>query len=671
MVLSQASGQRDEFFVINGVRYPALLNSQGEALPIRTAPDAAFPEALVLGDPSRATDQRVASQVLGDLTGGAGTFRYPAQAGAASLNTYAYGDADTRWAHAIVQRPNPAAMVTTLTSMSAGQRFIYAGYTNASILSHYWGGNLYRYNPATPGWNNVAVLNNCYGVVRGGGGVYATDSTAVYRSTDGVTWTALATTGLPAASNLIGLAKHDNKLYLTYAPNTNTVALYYSTNFTGAVGAVTWTAGGTFTVEPGIEYPASLFEWRDRYGRRALFCMTQRQLLGYDDDQNIWQTFEDISPLGIGGATAISAYVWNRDDNLYITVGTDVIYRFTGQEIDILGPNIGGGIPAGQQTQLTTIAGNTRYLFVAGGGGTVDSASHGGTWAMNAQDSWHRLYSSTVRNVLGCGWGNGKLWTAQDTGTASNATVIEQTVPDVSDNPLNATSGQRDYDATNTTSLITALFDGGAPNIPFQPLSVEIIAKKMNARDLGLMTNTGIVVYYRTNNSGGWVSLGTLTSLSTFPARLQINGGLGVLCNDMEVRLDLLTTNTAQTPVITDVIVHYLRQPMVRAQYTCQLDLRDTNPVFRQDGAGLPSPYFTGTASDLRRSLYTVAGMAASNLYRAQVVPFSYGAGPLSNGPNAVSLTAAVLRIANVEDPLLGFGVVTVAVADVSTAPSG
>lgn len=675
MVLEAASGQKANFYVVNGVRYPALLGSDGEALPIRGAPDEAFPAPLTLGDPARATDQRVASLVLGDWRDGAGQFRYPAAQGAASFTTFAYSDGDTRWKNALVQRPNPATMTNTLTTAAAGQRFLYTGYATASILSHYWGGARYRYDPTGGGWIASAPNDGCYGMVRGLGGVYATTLGNVAVTTDGVTWTNLANTGFPGVllltGTLYGIAKHDNKLYVIYLPTgTNTATVYYSTNFGGTPAAVTWTAGGSFYVETSSEYPVALLEWRDRYGRRALFCMTQRQLLGYDDDSNTWQFFEDLGPLGIAASSAVCAYVWNRDDNLYITVGSDVLYRFTGQEIDILGPNINGGVPAGQQTQLTTITGNTRYLFVAGAGGTVDSASHGGTWAMNAQDGWHRLYSHATKDIYGCGWGNGKLWTAVFNSGAT-ANVIEQKVPDQSDNPLNATSSQRDYDATNTTSHITALFDGGAPNIPFQPLSVEVICKKMNARDLGLLAGCQVPVYYRTNSSGGWVSLGTLTSASAFPARLQINGGLGVLCNDLEVRLDLITNSTSQTPVVTDVIVHYLRQPMIRAQYTCQLDLRDTNPVFRQDAAGLPGPLYTQTAADLRKALYAVAGLSATVSYRAQVVPFSYGAGPIGNGPNAVALAASLLRISSVEDPLLGYGVMTLAVIDVSTAPSG
>jgi hypothetical protein len=674
MVLSQASGQRDNYFTINGVRYPAMTGADGDPLPIRTAPDAAFPEAIVLGDPARATDQRTASLVTGDLTGGAGQFRYPAQAGAASLNTYAYGDVDTRWAHAIVQRPNPLALTNKLTTSNVGQRFVYAGYANASILSFNWGGALYRYDPTVPAWNAAAILTPCYGVLVGNGGVYATTTAAVQRSTDGVTWAALATTGMPAVSSLFGAGRHDNKLYTIYSgAGSSTLTLYYSTNFTGAAGAVTWTAGGSFTIDGTVgEYPLALFEWRDRYGRRALFCLTQRQLLGYDDDANVWQPFVDLTPLGIPTISPLTAYVWPRDDNLYVTAGTDIIYRYTGQEIDILGPNVNGGIPAGQGVTLTTLCGNSRYLFASGPGGAADAASHGGTWALNAQDGWHRLYSNAGADILGCGWGAGRLWTAVQS-TGSTATVIEQKVPDLSDNPLNATSGARDYDATNTTSLVLAVFAGNAPNVPFQPMSVEIICKKNNARDFGLLSGCTVQAYYRTNNSGGWVALGAaLTSANSFPVRRQINGGLGVLCNDFEVRVDLATNSTSQTPVVTDIIVHYVQQPLVRAQYTCQLDLRDQNPVFKQEGEGLPGRYFTGTAADLRASLYAVAGMVAGvNPPRAQIVPFSYGAGPLAVGPNAVGVAAALIRIASVEDPLEGYGVVTVAVADLSTAPDG
>jgi hypothetical protein len=677
MVLSQASGQRDNYFTINGVRYPAMTGADGAPLPIRTAPDAAFPEAIVLGDPARATDQRTASLVTGDLTGGAGQFRYPAQAGAASLNTYAYGDVDTRWAHAIVQRPNPLAMANTISSVAAGQHYLFAGYAAASILMWTWLQGLYRYDPTGPGWVNAALVANCTGVVRGLGAVFAAGGAAVYRSSDGVTWTALATTGIPA-STLYGLARHDNKLYTVaiQGASLNTATVYYSTNFAGAVGAVTWTAGGSFYVDPSsdvLEAVSQLFEWRDRYGRRALFALTQRQILGYDDDANTWALFSDLSPLNIYGASIASTHVWPRDDNLYLAYGADTILRYTGQEIDILGPNLGGGVPAGQQQQLVSLASNTRYLFAAGAGGTtVDSASGGGVWAMNALEGWHRIYRSpTNANIHGCGWGNGKLWTGYLSGGAT--AVIEQKVPDLSDNPLNATSGARDYDATNTTSLVLAVFAGNAPNVPFQPLSVEIICKKNNARDFGLLSGCTVQVYYRTNNSGGWVALGAaLTSANAFPVRRQINGGLGVLCNDFEVRVDLATNSTSQTPVITDIIVHYVQQPLVRAQYTCQLDLRDQNPVFKQEGEGLPGRYFTGTAADLRASLYAVAGMVAGvNPPRAQIVPFSYGAGPLAVGPNAVGVAAALIRIASVEDPLEGYGVVTVAVADLSTAPDG
>ncbi len=679
MVLSALSGgPRDSYITLNGVRHPVQLDQRAAPTAVYTAPQEAFPEAISLGDPARATDHRTAAALMGNWPGGMGEYRYPAGAGGTAYTTFSASDCDTRFPQSLVCRPALTRVgANAVTPGGLPGHLEYLGYTNATLLHWAWQASVAaRYDPVAGTWTTTAMPATPNAFLTGVGFVFLNDGAAVQRSSDGATWAPLnltVTAGSPAvAATITGLGRHDNKLYfVSYTAGAAT--LYYSTNFAGLPASVTWTAGGVFYYEDGVERIVQLIEWRDRYGRRALYCLTSRTLLGYDDDSNTWQEFatSPLRPLpGIGNtwknAVAVWAYVWPRDDNLYVAHGQDGLLQYTGSTIDYLSPNKPGGLPLGRRMTLTGIVGNNRFIFVNGypAGSALDSTSEGATIALSAAQGWHTLWRDTalLRWPLAVGYGNGTLYTLRDDGT-----VWSQSVPEVPDLPTNAVG--RAYDTTQTQGHYTAIIDSGHPNIPMQPLAVEVWCR--NGRALGLAAGTSVEVFYRTNVTNTWTSLGTLTSASSFPARLPINAGVGALCNDIDLRLDLSTSSSTATPDVTDLILHFIQQPMVRAQYTVTLDLRDTNPVFKNDAEELPGRYYQYTAAQLRASLYALAGLSSTNNFRAQVVPFAYAGDVLGNGPNGVSIAAAQVRVSSVEDPIQGFGVFRLAIEDLSTAASG
>lgn len=679
MVLSQASGRHDEFVVLNGVRYPVLYpdgqsGMAGGSTPVATAPMAPFPESLILGDSSRSSDQRMAAYNLGEWRDGAGVFRYPAGQSSESLATFAVSDCDTRFERSLVCRRLPTVLGSALGVHTNAERVVYTGYAGATLHAYGPTSGLYYWSGAA--WTAVSTgagpyiggLSTCYQIVQAGNYLFAASNNIIAYTNNGTTWTSSAT---PLGGTAVaGITRHDNKLWCVTS-DAVTVTLYQSTNALATPGAMTWTAatGGTLVLDQvNQEFVAQLGTWRNRYGVRCLFCLTTRHLYLYDEDGQAWQEFFDFTPRNLRSVDKAYAYVWPRDDNLYIAVNAEGIYQLTGTAVDFLGPNIKGGIPLGHRTTLAMLGGNSHNLFAWGGTPSTDSTSKGGTWALNQQGGWHRVMRDTTASDVteGGGWGNDTLYTVQ------NGKVYSQLEPDVSDIPMNAASGTYTYDTTVTQSHYTAIMDGGMPNIPIQPLYVELRGiKSSDGRSQGLATNTQVIVNMRTNLNTTWVSLGTLTSASVFPARLPINAGLGILLSDIDIRLDLSTTVNTATPIVTDVIVHFDRSAQVRSQYTLAIDLREDNTVFKQDAPGLPATYYYKTAKDLKASLYALAGLSSTNNYRAQIVPFSYGGGPLGNGTNAISLTAALVRVASSEDPLLGDGIFRIAIEDLTTPASG
>lgn len=687
MVLANASGLRDAFVTIDGVRYP-VLRTQNErsidaaAVPVQTSPQAPFPEPLILGDSSRSSDQRMASYALGDWRDGAGVFRYPAGQSSESLATFAASDCDTRFERSLVLRRAATPVGGTFVSIGQGSRVIRSAYPGVADPFHYapGGANLWYYTgaawtiAATSAGVSSGTISDCFALVQAGVATFAADGArGICFTTNGTTWVSTAAPGPVRA-----LCRHDHKLW-ALAVSGNVATLYQSTDALTTPATMTWTAatGGLLRLNSN-EYVCKLFAWRDRYGARAVYILTTRALYGYDADGQAVQEFADFTgrEFTVNGA---DAYVWPRDDNLYVAVGAEGIYQFTGTAVDFIGPNVKGGLPLGHRASLFALAGNNRQLFAWGWTPLTDSSSVGGVWCLNQQGGWHRLYRDLAggQMVSGGGYGGGTLWTA-----LGNTRVLAQNEPDIADIPMNAAAASYVYETTTICPHYTAIMDGGLPNIPIQPLYLELRAiKSTDGRSQGLAPNTVVTVYYRTNLDAFWTPAGaSLTSSSTLPARLPLNAGRGLLLSDIDLRLDLSSTNSANTPIITDVIMHFVRSAQVRSQYTLALDLRENNPAFQQDGTSLPGRYYTRTARDLKAALLAVAGLSATNNYRAQVVPVSYGGGPALGGTGAaptggssslVRLTAALVRVASSEDPLDGDGIFRVAIEDLSAPASG
>jgi len=150
------------------------------------------------------------------------------------------------------------------------------------------------------------------------------------------------------------------------------------------------------------------------------------------------------------------------------------------------------------------------------------------------------------------------------------------------------------YGALGT--LETGLISFGLPGVSKLLRSVTLVAAAMPA-------SCSIQVEYRTEDTGSWVSLGTLSTLAattatyTFPAN--------TACRLLGLRFTLVGPGgTTATPVLHEVSVSYVPRPAISRVWTLPVLLEGTAevPLITVDGAAEP---LTGVA--LTSALWTTA----------------------------------------------------------------
>lgn len=571
--------------VTDGTGSVSLLLRRGS--PVSVAPTTGFNQVVTAGDTAQRTDQRTPQVIWTDQRGGMGERFYLETEG---LTSFTAGNCDVRFPNMITLVPQYTGVGTGSHGMIASVPSFaeYLGITNAYVIVWAYGNasliSARRYDDTAGTWNTVTTGGVGISLLTGyayfnGYYLFATTNAGqgLYTSTDGVTWANSA-----KAKACIGLATHDNKVW-TF--NNTDKTLDFATDPTAAHAS--WGTSAVLYLHPG-EIVRQVAEWRDRVGRAAVYVVTTRRLIWYDEDAdaflNFFQLGELVNPTTSHPRLAVSP----RDGSAFLTLydtatnaASDRVYKFSGVT-EPLGPNQRGGLPLDYGNTLVAAVGNSRWMFFAVR--PRGAATNGSTMVLNEQGGWGVMWGPSSL-IVGVGYGQGKLFTLLSNG------LIEQTVGDSWDTPLNGLTSARYQGFCQHEFAYT---DGGTPNIDKQALWVTINSLDHTSATLapglagGVVSGATCAVQYRTDRTG-WTTAAALTAADTFPKTIALNGGAGVPFRQFKLKLSLDTNSALYTPVIVSTALSYIRMEAPKFSYTVVADLSERDhPLYRgQDIAQL------------------------------------------------------------------------------------
>jgi hypothetical protein len=666
----------DQYLTIAGKRIPIALDAAGRGH-IRGTPRSSAISRILLGDSVQQSDAEQPQLLLSDQREGMGLQAYNEQEG---LGKFRVSGWDTRFAGLLCLPPNPTQLGGLLPNTGTLAGYIWrveliAGQPAVLPMFHGTGGTGQpaRYNGAGT-WATIATaiasfvtgyarFRGLYILVGNGDG-----AGTLLSSSDGVTWTAGAAGTLARCC-----AVHDNKLWTLAYQAVGQWKLRGQ-----ADPASTAKVDSDDTLVLGLaEEPFQLVAWQFG-GFPALYVLTNQRLIRYDDRSLTFHTYDDFSNRApaptapLGARPFVPQAAVGADGNLYVTYFNsgsqdrgDSVWQYSGNSNGEVGPNRQGGVPNANLFTLTHLAPAFHWTF-GFASGRAGSGNFGRVLAMGPQLGWGTIQSDSAAEVLGGGYdGNGTVYVVY-----ANRTVLATPVPDVADLPQNAAG--RSYRPSITFTHRYGLSDLGLPNVPKLILGLEVHARSTAGVRNALDPNTTVTPKYALDGAASFTSLPALTSASTFPNRQAINGGLGVRCYDIEVALDGITSNGANSPLIEAVVVYYLPLFQVREEWEVSVVTDPLHPAARgRYGENEPYQYYGNSPEDLRKHLRDNAGASAANNYRAQVVAVSFGGGALENDSTLMNVTTAEFRIQSDEDPLFGRGVLTLAITNRTLSASG
>jgi hypothetical protein len=661
----------DQYLTIAGKRIPIALDAAGRGH-IRSTPRSSAISRILLGDSVQQSDAEQPQLLLSDQREGMGLQSYNEQEG---LGKFRVSGWDSRFQGLLALPPQPtqlggllpntgslagfvwrveqlAGQPATLPLFNSGAQGFPARYNGAGTWVQIGGATFSVYV------TGYARFRQYYIIAAGvdGSGVLA-------YSTDGTTWTGSAIGVLARCC-----AVHDNKLWALSYQGAGRFKLRGLTDPAVATGVL---SDDELLLHPG-EQATQLVAWQFG-GFPALYVLTSQRLMRYDDRTltfHEYDTFEARVPVS---GTVIPQGAVGPDGNLYVTFYNsgsadrgDAVWQYSGNSNGEVGPNRQGGVPATDRFTLTHLQGGLHWTF-GWARGRAGTTNIGRMLAMSPQLGWSTLISAGLPgDVTGGGYdGNGTAYAVLDT-----RAVWSLSVPDLPDLPQNASG--RQYLTGNTATHRYGITDLGLPNVPKLILGVEVHARTTAGVRNALDPNVTVTPKYALDGATSFTSLAALTSGSVFPNRQTINGGLGVRCYDIEVALDGISTNSANSPLIEAVIVYYLPLFQVREEWEVSVV---TDPLHEaakgRYGLNEPWQYYNNSPEDLRKHLRDNAGASAVNNYRSQVVAVSFGGGALENDSTLMSVAAAEYRIQSDEDPIFGRGVMTLAITNRTIAASG
>jgi hypothetical protein len=670
------------FIDLGGVRYP--LDAAGVRPQLNYSPTQAFPDAITFGRADVLIDQRTRALVYTDHRGGMGEYQAP-NGQLAAQQSFTISDCDTRFERSLVLPPNPVQLGpgAALGSSTKPWYIEYLGESNAKLLAWQFGGGApLTYNPGTNAWvaaGSLAGSSIPADATKGGmsavtyyknrlvavynGGLGSTQSLS-YSPDNGVTWIQ----NTAATAKLYNGGVECNGLFWTY--DALNYALRWTADVTADPATTAWAMSSLLFMRPH-EQVVQLVQWKNPRNEPAVFILTNQRLIRFDQDLDTPATPGFFTIHDFGGRVATTciprAYVWPRDQQLYVTLGdpsastgpVDSVLQFGPASSSEVGPNVRGGIPAGETFSIGSLIGSYHWLY-GFGLPRAGTSNPGRVLAMNGLQGWHSLAKGNFNGIggaIGGGYANGLVWFVTTTGY-----VYEMKDPDVPDLPANLQSGTRAYPPGTFYYHDTGWHGGGLENIRKIAQYLALDARYNNgtiADAPGVPTSTQVSYAYQTDTSGGWVTLGTYASGTAFPTVAAINSALGAKCKRFRLRIGLYTSDGTKTPNIAGFEINFIPKPREHYAYIARLDLTEGGPNF-------PTPESTfGPYTSQQLQSFLLAAADGDTLLQV-----NWG-GDDPTDANYTSLPAAQIKLGGSQDSDSSSGKVTCTIIDLSPPPSG
>jgi len=493
----------------------------GMALKLRgVMPDAnlaTFPRRMVIGDPTKDSNQLLSAWVISDLSGGSGVYD---QHESSDVSRYSHGNMYTRYPAQITSAP----LVANGIASTPNTRFRYHGdlyYSGAwyAIFTYTYGSGTIVYRVALTATSITINPEDSLSFEPVGQGVVyrgaaAEDYCVIPYGADGYCYTDQTTlTSVEVAADsthpaLQDAVVWDNKLIGIDVDG----QIWWATDPTGA-----WTSYGATAKVPTTETPRRLIPYFDRGGQPAVFVLTELRLWQFDP--NGPQIFDVDVSFPPGPHQGIDGCKWSGD--LYFTVGMGV-HRYTGGALSAMGLDRDSGLPVEYNGHIVDLVPgyNSMYALVTkpdlssftwiGSAPTPVSSLHEWTGA-----GWHMIWQQADCTITPLSAGisratDGQVLFFGVTSSTSNITgMYHMFIPSTFANPrqrITKTTGQ----VLRSGFLETGVFDAGMQGYKKVASSMDI---KMTSITLG--GSGSFTVKYKIDDAASWTTLGTVSATGT------------------------------------------------------------------------------------------------------------------------------------------------------------
>ena len=495
-----------------------------------------FPAKVAQGDYTRDDELVASSWVQSDWSGGLGIEHGVV---GETDNRYYYGTLETRFPHQLSLPP----LVEKLGDLGIVDFFIdFHPYMYAFV-----GTEVYRWNEPTREFTHVHTLGSQVRDVEVyHGTLYVATLTSPIEWFDGTTW---GTEDIDAHH----LAVWNDTLYALQYDGTLRIR-----------DEEGWVTGPKLDLPEG--WATQLLTFFDPNENPALFALTKSGLWAYDTvGAQGWVETQFTFPVhpNVGRAT-----VWQG--SLYVPVGATV-YRFTGDAVQVVGPDRDEGLPPhlrGWVTQVAAAHGHYFATISASESEEVDRdfiytaypssdtfflrtparsallVSNGSSWMIlfnfpGEDDPTGALHVSNVQGAY-------RLWMSSRSGTYS------MELPTTMHNPLKNPTARFAAEG----SLVTSWFNARWPELTKLALNVKAVARHASPTE-------SVAIYAQVDEDMEWRFVGRVERTGQVEFPLYVHSG-GIPFRRIRFRLDFQRgSDDTKTPVLDSISLTFVRRPKI------------------------------------------------------------------------------------------------------------
>lgn len=400
-----------------------------------------------------------------------------------------------------------------------------------------------------------------------------------------------------------GLVMYDNKL-ITAQAGGGVIGPFLQWSGTAWVSYI-----GTMPPLAGSETLRQLFVWTDKSGSRdALYALTTRRLMVYDEDGEEWSELYRFSDLFV--APWSTAHVNRRDNSLVLsvlpdlaaanTVPTGNLLLFTPGTADNIpinkglafptSYNYGGSYNAPSTAYPAVLVSGIHWLYAFCYAPSTVAGDCGGVYAFNEFGGWTQVYDPVVASggsnrLIGGGYGGGVMLTL-----LGNGAFHITTMPDAQLNPPFGTYDSRAAGSGHDYFVRSGRIYNKQKNIKKLGSHVEVTFK--DPIPTGHFVGQGTVyLTWRYFNEQGLSAWHFSDVFHANAQRVSVNltdqaGSNGIHYYYMEWELHVYMPEGSDTPpVVESVVLYYTYFQTNRYAYSFNIDLTaETWKEFYPDG---------------------------------------------------------------------------------------